>query len=212
MRILVLTDSLGLPRSFPAVVKVENTWVNQLTQHHEVVAFSYGGGTIDQLFSQVEYLKLYNPDFVLIQAGIVDCAPRALSKIENIIINNYNITKRIFSKIFSESDLVALRRVRKKTYTPLNKFEYFVDRFIQQFGSRLYWIGILPPLQGYEKKVPGITKNVAQYNRLLEVKLGSRFISTNNFTKNDIMTDFIHLTEKGNGNLVKLILERLNVK
>lgn len=209
MKVLAITDSLGLPRAKPEFVAVEKTWINRLSNVHEVVYFSYGGGTIDQLFSQVEYLKLYNPDLVIVQAGIVDCAPRALTKTENILINNFRLTKYIFSKLVTEKELLFLRRSRKKTYTSLPRFEYYMNQLFRIFGEKLFWIGILPALPGYEKKVPGVLGNINNYNTLIERKLGNRFISTSHFTDLDIMTDFIHLTEKGNDRLANLILERI---
>lgn len=212
MKILAITDSLGLPRSTPEYLPVEKTWLNLLSEFHEVVCFSYGGATIDQFFSQIEYLKLYKPDCVLIQSGIVDCAPRALTKTENIVINHFKLTRFLFSKFVSENDLFVLRNVRDKTYTPLSKFEYYINQFISIFGEKLYWIGILPTLPGYEKKVPGIIENVRIYNELIETKLGERFISTRDFNELDIMTDFIHLSVHGNSRLLKLILNKIQLQ
>ncbi len=67
-KILVITDSLGLPRKDPEECLYENTWPILLKKNGFIIhQVSIGGATIDQLYRQVAYHKLFNPDIVIIQ-------------------------------------------------------------------------------------------------------------------------------------------------
>lgn len=196
-KILVITDSLGLPRPAPEVVEYEQTWVYMLSQQSQVWQHSSGGSTIRELYSQIEYFKMFNPDIVIIQSGIVDCAPRAMSKFENEFINKVWLTKKLAKKFLKEKTLNFLRRKRSCFYTSAYDYEKFVNLFKKAFSDKLYWVGIVPANAGYEKKIPGITLQIEKYNKILNRNLSGKFINSDNLTEKDVMSDFIHLTVSG---------------
>lgn len=109
-KLLIFTDSLGLPREKPEIVEYNQTWVNLLKANFEILVFSFGGGTVDQMYSQIAYLKMFNPDFVIVQSGIVDCAPRALKQYELEIIKR----SRLLSKIFGNKRVVSFLRKKER--------------------------------------------------------------------------------------------------
>lgn len=203
MRVLLITDSLGLPRTSPEKVEYEGTWCFLLSERYDVNQFSYGGGTVEELLSQVSYFKMYSPDIVIVQSGIVDCAPRALTKCENHIWNKYKFTRAILR--MCSPWLIRMLRKRGKTYTSIEAFRSSVRIFNKEFGDKLFWIGIVPSSADYEKKVPGITKNIVNYNKVLLEELGQNMIDLSNMPKDYIMSDFHHLNEKGH----KYISERI---
>lgn len=86
MRILFLTDSLSLPRvNEEEIVLYEDTYLYKLREEFKeslIVDSAIGGATIKDLYAQVFYYKSFNPDIVVLQTGIVDCAPRAYKKFE----------------------------------------------------------------------------------------------------------------------------------
>ena len=88
--ILVIGDSLSLPRNFPEEVNSCDIWPQLLQKKGiNIVQASLGGGTIKDLFLQSNYYKAYTPSRVIVQSGIVDCAPRALTYFEkNLIASN----------------------------------------------------------------------------------------------------------------------------
>lgn len=80
---MILTDSLSLPRVFPEKCKFEDTYpylLRRMGLHvHQV---SIGGATSDTLVSQLHYHLPFNPKIIILQVGIVDCAPRFARKSE----------------------------------------------------------------------------------------------------------------------------------
>ena len=75
-KLLLITDSLGLPRLFPEKTEYEDTYPNLLKKHFIIMQYSKGGGTIIELYEQTGYFKAFEPDVIILQSGIVDCAPR----------------------------------------------------------------------------------------------------------------------------------------
>ncbi|MBN8704512.1 MAG: SGNH/GDSL hydrolase family protein [Bacteroidetes bacterium] len=205
MKILIITDSLGLPRDFPEKLNYNETWVYLLSNHFEVHQLSFGGATIDVLFSQLGYLKLFNPDLVFIQSGIVDCTPRALSKFENKLINRFSILKWLFNKLLKKDILFKLRKYRNLKYTLPFIFSGYVNKFNAEFKNKLFWIEIIPPTDFYENKIPGIKKNVIYFNELISNVVGNNFVSTNDFSTDELMSDHIHLNTQGNFKLFERI-------
>jgi len=205
MKVLVVTDSLGLPRPVPEKVLPHETWVSLLSKSCDVAQFSSGGATIADLYAQLEYMKMYNPDLAIIQSGIVDCAPRAFSRFENEFINKFRLTRSLSRRLLSRERIVKLRAKRKVTYTPLEAFASFVEKFSKAF-PQVYWVEIAPSNPDYETRVPGITRNIGLYNDVLRKVSGSKTVSLADFSSGDIMGDHIHLTVSGNRKLYEKAL------
>lgn len=210
-KILVIGDSLCLPRKKPEIVEYNDTWPYLLknTNKFEIVQIAIGGGSIRDLYEQTSYYKCYNPDIVIVQSGIVDCAPRALGKIEREIINSSRILSAIFNRFFP---LNFVRRYRHVTLTRDDIFKQNAHQIIETFsGSKLIWIGILPASNQYEKMLPGISNNIKKYNEIItsEIKVfGASFIATDMMQMDLIMTDHHHLNKNGH----KWIFERLIIE
>jgi hypothetical protein len=210
-KILVITDSLGLPRSNPELVAYNETWVNKLSKIYKVHQLSLGGGTIIDLFSQIEYVKMFEPEYVIMQSGIVDCAPRALTKFESELFNKFRLTRKFLKFYLTKNKIEQLRKKRNKTYTSIQDFEKYLNLFIKEFGDKLFLIGIVPGSESYEKSVPGVIKNIEKYNNVIRDKLSSNFISLEDFSQEDIMSDYIHLSKTGHQHLFNKIVKLLPV-
>lgn len=205
-RILLLTDSLGLPRNFPETCSYEKTWPFLLNnEHYQIQKVLIGGSTSGDLLKQTSYHVAFNPDIVFVQVGIVDCVPRFMTKKEMgfIAINKY-LEKFVYKVMARES----IRNFREVTYTRLDVFEDNLKKIQSKFkNSRVFFIEIMPAFDGYEKKVKGIKQKVLAYNNIIKQH---NHISTTDFTEQDLMTDFHHLTEAGNKKLylkVKQVIE-----
>lgn len=199
-KILILSDSLPLPRSKPEVVDYKNTWPEILkgSEGNEVFQISIGGGTVEDIFDQASYYKNYLPDVVIIQSGIVDCAPRALSRMELKILLSSELTRILLSRVLP---LKVMRRIRKKTYVNRKKFTEIYSQLISQFNSsKIVLIGILPISEEYNIRVGGIKKNRDDYNEIIHdlAKFHNCFyINTDNIPVKGIMSDFHHLNDIG---------------
>jgi len=205
-KILILTDSLGLPRDKPEYCSYEETWPVLLKQYFHVHQVSLGGGTIKQISRQVEYHKLFQPHFVILQSGIVDCAPRAFTELELQIIKGLKPLNRVLEPLIKKNAQL-IRRVRKKSYTGKGTFKSTAQKLISQFpGSEVFAMGILPVSDGYERQIKGITNRVKEYNRILSDVYASHFISNDDITPDAVMSDHIHLNTKGHAFIFDKVL------
>ncbi|MFZ4057309.1 MAG: SGNH/GDSL hydrolase family protein [Ferruginibacter sp.] len=193
-KILVLTDSVSLPRAYQnGKVQWENIYVNQLRKAFPDVEFilaAYGGATIQQLFIALNYYAVTDPDIIILQSGIVDCAPRALGQLELDIIKKLHLFRMV--KPFTS----FLRKHRGLAYTSPKDFENYLLKIKAAFPEKPFIaIGILPGSEAYDKQVPGICNRIVQYNAILEAH--SIFINNSNFDYKGILEDHHHLNEIG---------------
>ena len=210
MKILLLTDSLSLPRIEPEYCCYEDTWPGLLMQNSNycVHQVSIGGATSKTLLQQVHYHKAFIPDLVILQVGIVDCAPRFMTKIEySIYLRLGQLGKRIIK--FSNKRII--RKIRKTSFVSLQNFKNNITQIINTFGQdRCYILGIVPSSYSYETILPGITKQINQYNNFLKSFDG--YISLDEvLNSNGLMTDHHHLNIKGHKIVFSLLQNKLNL-
>lgn len=203
--ILIITDSLGFPRSEPELVLYEQSYIARLKATYpayDVIHYGHGGATIDRLFNYTSYFhRTVRPDFCFIQSGIVDCAPRALKEIELQAIKALPLVGGSIGKLV-QRNAVTIRKLRKLSYTPIDKYRAYLDKFEETFGA-VWWIAIPPASAGYEQQLPGITAQIEAYNRLLEAR---QHVTLGDFGEAEMMSDFHHLSATGHERL----FDRLN--
>ncbi|WP_141111094.1 SGNH/GDSL hydrolase family protein [Chromobacterium haemolyticum] len=202
--ILIFTDSLGFPRSEPEMVRYEETYVALLKVNfpdYDFIHVGRGGATIVDLYKHTNYFHgTIKPALVLIQCGIVDCAPRALKLVEQQIISRVPVFGSLIGRIVKRY-AKSIRRWRKISYTPLSIFVEYKNRFELIFPN-IYWIEILPAVDEYETSIDGISKNIRQYN---EVLARGNSICTNDFSGEQIMSDYHHLNTDGHRKMFEKI-------
>jgi|TARA_Y100000310_G_scaffold330112_1_gene401219 hypothetical protein len=177
-----------------------------LNNKYELIHLSLGGFTISEILDQSGYYKMFYPDVVIIHVGIVDCAPRVLSKLQREIFSRFYLG-RIIIKIIKKNPTI-FRRIIKKVYTTPIKFEMQIKRLFSIFTNNPIFIAIgiiIPNDQKYKIQLPGIHENVQYYNKLLKKYFKSRFISVNDIPKECVMADCVHLTDKGHEYIFKKI-------
>lgn len=208
LKILVLSDSLALPRHKPETCIFDNTWPQLLKNSgftlHQV---SLGGGTIIDIFKQSKYHKSFNPDIVIVQAGIVDCAPRFISRDEK-----YFLTKipRYGKKVINFLNKPWLRKIRSLTYVKQKEYNKYLKRIVKLYGNaqQIYFCEIVGG-EGYENVLPGIRRNIRKYNSILSSIEGTKMI---NFEQDDItMSDFHHLNRNGHRDLFNQIRTQIEL-
>lgn len=208
-RVLILSDSLALPRHIPENVAYEDTWVELLRSQHEdflIHQLSIGGATIDRLWGQYFYYKNFLPDICIIQCGIVDCSPRAFTQFEQYVINSNRVTRKLGNIIIPKIK-GFLRKNRYIQLTPEAKFRSMLELFEAEKMTTLV-VGIIPAPDEYNKKVPGISENITCYNNILSDVFGNSYIDTNDVKPDCLMSDFHHLNRKGHA----AIFERIESK
>ncbi len=214
-KILFITDSLGFPRDAPEMVMYENTYISLLKDQFkdcDIIHQGRGGSTVVDLYNHTSYFHFtLQPDMVFIQSGIVDCAPRALTLIEQYIISRIPLVNKLLEKIIKKNS-AFLRRTRKITYTSPNTFQTYINKFNTLFPNT-YWIGILPAVDNYEKKISGIKIRIESYNSILiQSNSNSNYICVNDFIETDMMSDFHHLNQNGHRKLFEKLSDIINKK
>lgn len=208
-KILVLTDSLGLPRDVPEFCSYESTWPVYLKSKPkaEVHQVSIGGGTSADILRQLSYHQLYNPDIVIIQVGIVDCAPRFMTKFELTVVRKIPLLGTYLIKVMNRK---LVRKIRNITYVKPAIFKENLEK-IKNFlpKSKFIIIGIIPANNDYEKILPGIGLKIDQYNEILS-HIGGDFITLKDLPADSIMSDHIHLKEKGHKYIFDILKEKIN--
>jgi lysophospholipase L1-like esterase len=207
MKILILTDSLGLPRSKPELCSFEDTWPTLLRDRYpNIHQVSIGAATSQVLLKQINYQKAFKPDIVILQVGIVDCAPRFMSRKELDFTYALGNLGRGFRFMLNRN---WIKRKRKISYINEVEFKQNLTKIQDAFDCPAISIGILPSNKQYEKLLPGVTAKIVSYNTILEQNF-INFLNTDDIINvNGIMSDHHHLNKKGHNYLFHKIEKSL---
>tara|TARA_X000001036_G_C20568816_1_gene761748 strand:- start:67 stop:765 length:699 start_codon:yes stop_codon:yes gene_type:complete len=218
-KVLFLGDSLGLPRPDRSTIDIE-TWPQIVSEklHHKKIKFFFQftgaahSGTMIRMRNG-GYLAGYDPDILILQIGIVDCANRALREGTREFISRIPIIRRIVRRIIGTFHRHILS-IRNITYVSRKKFRSNLMELRSLFhGVRFVVIPIAPASDDYCKLMPRIRKNIEDYNEILEdvfpdsflneVYLGSR--------PEDLMSDdFHHLSKFGHKIVSECVAKRIS--
>jgi hypothetical protein len=168
-RILCVGDSLALPRNG---IPYESTWVYLLQQQlakYEIINRSLRAMTTANLYGSNpgDFLEFYSPELLIVQLGIVDCAPRYLprnSVLQKLLNSSPSTISNTFWKFFKKY------RNRKPDYADVlptqfksNLSAYF-DRCILCGVKKIIIILIGMPGTPMVKQTPLIKSQVKKYN------------------------------------------------
>lgn len=209
-RVLILSDSLGLPRDNPEFCSYEETWPVLLKEHGNLLhQVSIGGATSGELLAQIFYHKVFKPDITIVQVGIVDCAPRFATKYELAILKKIPIVGKWLLKLMNKKSVRAFRNI---TYVSPKKFECNISEILKRLNhSELYFLSILPASSDYEHTLPGINSNIDKYNLILKGLSGEKYIDLSAIPMNGIMSDGHHLNAIGHAFIINKLLFKLKI-
>lgn len=211
MKIQIFSDSLALPREIPQKVYYEDTYPAKLAANNIVAQYSKGGGTINELFEQTFYYKMFCPDVVIIQSGIVDCGPRPFTQFEEQFFK-LNFFTKACKAVLKRLTKSWLRNVRKVAWTSPKMFRLYCIKFKETYTDiPIFALGILPARSEYEQQLKGITKRIFQYNNILKDVFGDNFIDTSDMPDAGIMSDHHHMTVIGHQFVYDQIIQRLSI-
>lgn len=218
-KVLVLTDSLGLPRMSPAVITDDQCWTYRLADHcagrFRFRNVSVPGMDSNQLLSLAKnYYAALKPDIVVVQVGIVDCYPRAIKKTELSILLRlpsaisravHRLVKRFYAR------LIASRSIR---YVQPAVFRANLQALREIFeGARIMVVPIAPPSQTYQAKNPRIASSVEEYNALLSSQFSEGFLHEcypQGAAAAIFLSDNHHLNAVGNGLVFEAVKKQLD--
>lgn len=210
MRVFAITDSLGLPREHSkGEVSYEETWPVRLQQKFTVAHLGIGGATINQLYEKAVYYKHFKPEAVVVQSGIVDCAPRSLSGRERALVEHLPFAGRLVYPILKRYGS-RIRTARNVTLTNELIFQEYLLKIKSLFADTpVYFISVLPSCDAYEQQVPGVSKNIERYNALIRQLSERRFIDCDQIPREGILDDHHHLSASGNTYVFNQLMELL---
>ena len=209
--LVILTDSLGLPRLDPARVELEQTWPQLLRAALPGVAIhqvSVGTSTGDDLLTQLSYVEGFGPSLTIVQAGIVDCAPRAFGRTELALLKSF-APGRLLLSFLRPGMIHWLRRTRHLSYASPEEFAKTVARTRKATDGRILWLQILGS-STYEDKVPGISRSISRFNAILQDQLGNGFVNLDCVGDAELATDGHHLNVAGHRKVFDTVMKRVN--
>ena len=223
IKILIAADSIAMPR---AENVYENTWVFMLKEAFpgcDIIDRSSRGSTTTRLVMEggggVDLLERYNPNLVIIQMGLAECAPRLFKKTG---FEHFFLTKlipRSCQPVYV--DFVKKRRVRSPYITDVSpdQFRSNITNYFERaekIGTRIITVLMHRPNRIFVFKSPHIGKNIELYNGIYK-ETASRFPNVETidpFEKDadiDALTlDELHLNRQGAEIIVSKLKDRIN--
>lgn len=216
-RLLIVTDSLGAPRTEPETVTYEQTWVYQVKKAFEergydVFPITQNGLHSSELLSLAETkLPLYHPDLAIIQCGVVDCAPRVLTDYEKLAVRILHIHKIV--RYFAHKYHAVLSRWRDITLYKPEQFDEHMEKTRSLLNCTLIQIPIAPPCRAYEEKSPLIARNIRRFNQVLKKHSDIFLNEFADLSQKDaaeiFMTDHHHLNPSGHNLIAGIIIRQI---
>jgi len=185
-KIMILTDSDGCPRSFPAseAFELEETYPYLIREHFKSSTFwqlSYGDITTMKLVNQpMGYLTHWDPNIIIIQSGINDCKPEEFSDLQKDLKSSFRTTIKKFKLVFSK--------------------------------SKIFWLEICVGTR-CEETCPGINRRVAEYNRIIAQVYGEDFVSVQKKmleVDGFNAADHVHWNKRAHQAAADILIERIN--
>ena len=216
MKFLILTESAGNPRSFPAadVTQLEETYPYLIRAQFNGSTFwqlSYGNVTTEQLCSQViGYLNHWCPNVIIVHSGLNDCRPEAFTEFQKTVINKFS--GRFFGRIKKYVYHPVLIKRRQVYRVSDISFRKTLKKFKLIFPqSKIYWLEICAGF-GYEELRPGVTERIEEYNKIIEeiycedfVPVWQKMVEVNGFN-----VDNLHWNKRGHQAVAEILLERIH--
>lgn len=221
-RVVVLGDSLSMPRpEKETVVRWEETWPARLEELLrpafplvDVIGCGARSMTADRLDLD-EHIDLKDPDAVVMQVGIVDCAPRVFTRRTRALLGSRVVPAPIRERIIAyrsarRAELSAADPLRR-VYTRPDVYERALRTARDRCRGRA--VVVIPVVVGARlaRDVPAYTANVALYNEILGrvfgdavIELPAPITAGGPFT-----SDGIHLVDEGHALVAAAVAARL---
>jgi lysophospholipase L1-like esterase len=178
-KILCIGDSTALPGHLN---KYEDTWYSKLYEHFdhlnfitvfrrsittEILVTEGGGDLLDCTPLGADCLEYYEPEAVILQLGIVDCAPRLFLRgtIEYKVVNSLPEGIRLkYIKLIKKIRTRNLNRVEVPLKIFKKNLTSYFDRCLKLSVRKVVIVGIPYPDQRMIEANPMITTTVETYN------------------------------------------------
>ena len=199
--ILILTDSLGLPRMTPEVLKFHETYPTLLRKRFGYEIYHQGQGffRVTDIWKKLNYFNPKDFDKIILHFGIVDCAPRPLTKYEYFLLKNIKLNKKV--------DYI-LRKYRNVTQTKLVVFEKYCLDIHNYCLDKLLVLPITYSGPSYEEVLPNIGDNVDKYNKVMKKIFKSQLLNLE-LKEYHFSNDQHHLSKLGHEKISSVLIDNL---
>lgn len=167
--VLCVGDSLGLPRRG---VTFQSTWLYKISLQFQDYLFinNFAREFTSEGLNSEDSLEMYLPSVVIVQVGIVDCAPRfhhrdsLLFKLVNSTPNSF---KALFWRIFKK---IRTRRIKYAFVDPI-RFRFNLENYLlrcQKIGvEQVVFILIQIPGSQMLSQNHQILESIGSYNEII---------------------------------------------
>lgn len=199
-RILILSDSLALPRSVDGVtlLRYEDTWPNLLRAampHLEFAQASVGSITLCELLAQVPYWRPFNPDMAIIQAGLNDCLDRALHRFELEFCKKFKRFGR-HVQIVTGKHAPFFRKIRNIRYCSEVDYRQCLSA-LKGALPEVIMLGIVVDRMAPVTRFPHCRERIDRYNDLGRGIFGDHFIDLSGLGNGHTQNDQFHVQASG---------------
>lgn len=184
LRVLCVGDSLGLPREG---CRYENTWIYMLKQANP--QDDYINSFIRLLTSKDlqkgkgikgDFSNYYNPDVVILQLGVCDCAPRYYNSKSTVwkIIEKTGVML-LSEKLYWKLIKILRKRSANSQFVSIDKFTKYINNYIECLVNDIKVKGIViiqiaTPSKRIQEASPEFLEQIEKYN-LVYNQISSRY-------------------------------------
>jgi hypothetical protein len=222
--ILIITDSLGLPR--PSVgVSFKDTYPYLICSESGAYCMniSAGGKTITEFNNRLDCLTLYGEgkiiDYSVVAIGLVDSAPRLIPlNLRRKMTQLPTILKKTIFKTIHYTRMISPVYIQ---YTPLDKYRFQFEILLKNLGiisQKIFVILIFPvniTAQGYS---PYYMNEIIKYNEYMGEECSNHadisVIDLFNVMKKEplkYLTDDAHITKEAHRLIASKIATEINI-
>jgi len=214
-RIVILGDSLGLPRpklkyemTYPVILQ------NLIEKEFEVISRHRGLNDSEmQTISKWADIKCFEPNILVIHLGIVDYAPRLFSRSQELFLRRHPsfLTEKIIS--FKSRNRLFFTKYFPKVYVKPKKYEEnivnLIEYALEQNIKKIILINIVKVSEQNKLKSYNFENNITTYNDTLSQvskDYNIPLIDMYNVEEKILLNDGIHLNKHGN----EILASKLN--
>jgi acyl-CoA thioesterase I len=220
-RILIVADSITLPREN---LPYEDTWVYMIKSafpDYDIIDRPTSGATSTRLVTEggggTILLERYRPQTVILQMGMVECAPRLFKK--------YGLEHFIMTRVLTTSlqwrYIQYIKKTRRRdprvTYVSPETFRTNIMNYFQRaqaLGTMVIVIPIAPPNSLLLQTSPHAGTNIDLYNKIYR-EAASPFGNVviidpySGIEIDSLALDEVHLNEKGSRYIAEALIPLL---
>ncbi|MDH4944072.1 SGNH/GDSL hydrolase family protein [Sulfurimonas sp. C5] len=202
-----------LEKTYPYLLK------NEL-KDFEIISKNQRANTIKKQASSQSILDdivFLNPKILIVHLGIVDCAPRLFTPIENLILSKLKWINKFIIAFFSKHRFF-FTKYNPKVYVKKSDFYNYYSKLIKECKKngieKIFLLNICDTNVENKKKSFNFEKNIYQYNTIIKqiADENNIYMLDMNFQikENMLLEDGIHINEIGHFKVFEILIKALN--